>query len=376
MMQLRYAFPRENLMNSPTLNASALPPRPAYKDRRGWLIAFGVVEILIACCFLLMTLMVCVAAMAIPNMPKQPGQPEAPVGLVLIGAGFYGLVAAVFATVGIGSIQARNWARILAIVLSSLWLVFGVTGTLGFALMMPIMVHQQEAILSQNPAMQQGQLPPHFMTGLMTGMLIFGILAMVVLPLIFLIFYTRKSVKATCEGLWAPLSTAAAPGAMTALPTAVPAARRLPVPIVVAIVCFVLYGLSKLASMWLPMTILFGVTFHGAAARLILLALAAIDLYCAWSFFKLRIEGWWVAICAFVLFMASGITTLLRVDFRHVYDEVYRQMGMNPQQVSPYAVGFQPSSMHLLMATGWLVWAAFFVLLIYTKRYFSANHRA
>jgi hypothetical protein len=34
-------------MNNPALNASALPAIPAYKDRRGWLIAFGIVEIVV-----------------------------------------------------------------------------------------------------------------------------------------------------------------------------------------------------------------------------------------------------------------------------------------------------------------------------------------
>ena len=67
--------------------------------------------------------------------------------------------------------------------------------------------------------------------------------------------------------------------------------------------------------------------------------------------------------------------TLIRVDLRSFYDEVYRQMGMNPQQVSPYALGFDPRSMHFLMALGWLIWGAFFVFLVYTKRYFPANSK-
>src|SRR5262245_4030185 len=122
-------------MNNPVLNASALPPMQAYKDRRGWLIAFGIVEILIACFFLLVA---CLMALVIPNMPQQPAAPAPPGWIFLFAAGFYGTLAAVFAAAGIGSIQARNWARILMIVLSSLWLAFGVLGTLGFALVLPM----------------------------------------------------------------------------------------------------------------------------------------------------------------------------------------------------------------------------------------------
>ena len=81
----------------------------------------------------------------------------------------------------------------------------------------------------------------------------------------------------------------------------------------------------------------------------VVLAFAAVDLYCAWNFYKLRLRGWWVAIGFFVFSLLSGIVTLIRVDLRSFYDEVYRQMGMNPQQVSPYALGFDPRSMHFLM---------------------------
>jgi hypothetical protein len=104
-------------MNNPALNASALPPMAAYKDRRGWLIAFGVLEILIACFFLFMVLFM---AMVVPNMPKPPGQPELPSAIFYAGAMVYLVPAAIFAVGGIGSIRASNWARIFMIVVSCL----------------------------------------------------------------------------------------------------------------------------------------------------------------------------------------------------------------------------------------------------------------
>lgn len=111
------------------------------------------------------------------------------------------MLGGIFAAAGIGSIQARNWARILMIVLSSLWLAFGTLGTVGVIVIMPLMMRQQETILRQNPAAQAGQLPPNFMTIIMVISIIFQVFIMVLLPLIFLLFYTRKNVKATCEGL-------------------------------------------------------------------------------------------------------------------------------------------------------------------------------
>ncbi|PYX94141.1 MAG: hypothetical protein DMG67_02255 [Acidobacteria bacterium] len=374
-------------MNDIALNASGLPPLPgpAYKDRRGWLIAFGIVEILIACFFLLMC---CFMALVIPNMPRQPAQPEVPSGLFLVMAAFYGIMAAIFAAASIGSIRCRNWARILMIVLSSLWLAFGVLGTVGFIVVMPMILRQQETILRQNPAVGAAQLPPNFMTIVMAITIVFQVFVMVLLPLIFLIFYTRKNVKATCLALAAPATsstysaTPLSPGApayasaaTSGAPAVSAAAKGLPVPIVIAIVCFLVWCLSKLFALWLPITLLFGVTLRGVAARLVVLAFALVDLYCAWNFYKLRLRGWWVAIGFFVFSLLSGIVTLIRVDLRSFYDEVYRQMGMNPQQVSPYALGFDPRSMHFLMALGWLIWGAFFVFLVYTKRYFPANSK-
>jgi len=363
-----------------SLSGSLSLPTPPYKNRRGWLTAFGIVEILIACFFLFMT---ATMALLIPNMPKPPGQPELPSGIFYVVAMFYLVPAAIFAVGGIGSIRAKNWARIYMIVLSCLWLVFGILGTIVMAIIMPLVFRQQEGILQQNGAVGAGGLPPNFGTIILVVALVFQIVTMVLFPLIFLFFYTRKSVKATCQGLSAPASPSPSAGSFPSVATApasalisgasvsAPAAKGLPVPIIIAIVCFLFYGLSALAGLWLPITLFFGVILHGAAARLVVIALGAAHLYSAWCFYKLRIQGWWVAISFFVLVMLSGIVTLIKVDLRSFYDEVYRQMGMDPQRVSPYAFfSFDPNIMHFFMAIGWLVWAAIFVFLIYTKRYF------
>jgi hypothetical protein len=369
-----------------TLSSPSLPfsPTPAYKDRRGWLIAFGVLEILIACFFLFMVLFM---VLVVPNMPKPPGQPQVPNAIFYAGATVYLVPAAIFAVGGVGSIRARNWARIFMIVVSCLWLAFGVLGTVLLAVVMPLIFHQQETMLQQNGALPAGQLPPNFETIMLVFLLVFQIVTMVLFPLMLLFFYTRKSVKATCQAFSAPASSALPagpfPSAVTAptaapisgVPVLAPAGKGLPVPIIIAIICFLFYGVTKLAALWLPITLLFGVTLRGAAARLVVIAFAAVDLYCAWSFYKLRIQGWWVAIATFVLSMASGVTTLIRVDLRNFYDEVYRQMGMNPQQMGPYAFGFEPNVMHFFMAIGWLIWSAIFVFLIFTKRYFPEAHR-
>ena len=365
-------------MNAPV---GALPLLPTHKDRRGWLIAFGVVEILMACFFLLMA---AVMAALIPNIPRPAGQPAVPSGFFLAIGVFYGLLGGVFAAAGVGSIQAKNWARILMIVLSSLWLGFGVLGTLGCIAILPVMVRQEGAILQQNPAAQAGQLPPHFMTLMMIIMIVFQIFIMVLLPLVFLLFYTRKNVKATCE--W--LSAAALPPALpTNLPTApssvtlplipgssaaAPVKTGFPVPVILAVIWFSFIALSGLlTALMFPLTMVFGVKIQGMEARLIALALAGVNGYCAWGFYKLKIATWWTSLVVFAFSFVSGILAVIRGTTANLYEDVYRQMGIDPQQVRPFMLDAQ--TMRYLQSLGLLVFLALLGLILYSRRYFDAR---
>ena len=88
---------------------STLPvavPSP-YKSRRGWLIAFGVIEILVRCSFLLMILF-SVIAFLLPAAAQMPSGAMSPRALMVFVGLEYGLLAAVFFTGGIGSIRCKN----------------------------------------------------------------------------------------------------------------------------------------------------------------------------------------------------------------------------------------------------------------------------
>src|SRR3954465_10181852 len=109
-----------------------------YKDRRGWLIAFGIVQILIACFFLFMAGLTTFAVSAMPKTnPTPPAALLYRVGLLYVG------IAALFLTTGIGSIRAKNWARITILVLSWFWVVTGVFSVLFMALIIPTILRQQ-----------------------------------------------------------------------------------------------------------------------------------------------------------------------------------------------------------------------------------------
>src|SRR5208337_1108053 len=126
----------------------------------------------------------------------------------------YGLLAAVFFTSGIGSIRCKNWARILMLVVSGLWLAFGLIGTLVMALIVPTVMQQQPG--KHHPGLEHAAI---------AVMIAFSTVIMVLLPAIFLFFYSRKSVRATCL---AQQGTQAVTPAAGGIP-----APGLPVPLVI-----------------------------------------------------------------------------------------------------------------------------------------------
>src|SRR5436309_2035132 len=82
-----------------------------YKDRRGWLIAFGIVQILIACFFLLLA-----ASMGFASTTMPKGNPVPQTALLYVVCVMYLGGAAIFLAIGIGSIRAKEWARITSLV--------------------------------------------------------------------------------------------------------------------------------------------------------------------------------------------------------------------------------------------------------------------
>src|SRR5438270_1418036 len=121
----------DELQPSAPQSSAPLP----YKNRRGWLIGFGIVQILIACFFLLMT---AIMAFGVASLPKMsPGRPALPTAMLYVAALMYLGVAALFIVTGIGSIRAKNWARITILVISWLWLVTGVFCVLISVLIVP-----------------------------------------------------------------------------------------------------------------------------------------------------------------------------------------------------------------------------------------------
>jgi hypothetical protein len=170
-------------MNQPT----SVSPVAEFKDRRGGLICFGILMIVIGCvCALFVPLMFLGQMMSVKAIGGAPNY-----SMMAPGAVMYAMLAVAFVWLGIGSIMARRWARALLLVLSWIWLVSGIFVIVFMAFFLP-------AILANQPPGGY-QLPEAARVVTMIVMLGFMGVTLVVLPTVLVLFYRSPHVKATCE---------------------------------------------------------------------------------------------------------------------------------------------------------------------------------
>jgi len=336
---------------------SSLPvavPVP-YKSRRGWLIAFGVVEILIGVAFLLMLsfmmfFLLGPAAARMPPNAMSAGPISRPVLAAMAGLQ-YGLIAAIFFIAGIGSIRCRNWARIMMLVVSGLWLALGLMTTLFMGFMFPIIMRQRSAKISC-------ETQHTVIVGMITFMAILGI----ILPAIFLFFYSRKGVKATCL---AHNGTAVATFAAAGIP-----APSLPIPLAILGVWEAFGAFSMFAVLFMRVTMVFGVVLHGAAAVLVMLSYSVLSGGAAWFIFRQKLIGWKIALFKTGIWTISLIVTCLRnPDLL----QMYRQMGLNDQAVRIYEQA--PQLLTIIWVGIAVMMTVLLAFILYARSFFPAEER-
>ncbi len=178
-------------MGGPIAADTSAQPRVPFKNRRRWLIGFGVVEILIACACLLFVAITVVEFIAsdLPNRPTDAPFPGPADFMAMLVCG--GLVP-LFTVLGLGSIKCRNWARIASQIVGRSWLFIGVLISLFFVVVVPMVTEPQTWLSPQ-------QL--HLVTLAM-------VFIMVVVSATLLAFYSLKSVRATCRASARALTSA------------------------------------------------------------------------------------------------------------------------------------------------------------------------
>ena len=121
-----------------------------------------------------------------------------------------------------------------------------------------------------------------------------------------------------------------------------------------------------ITAFWIPVAGVMGYVLHGAAAHAVLAAYALIGGYCAWSFYKLRIEGWWTAVVWYGFSTLSALISAFTLDPL----AIQRQAGF----ITPESEKMFQALPHFFTAIqfGSAVFAlGFFIFLLTTRRYFQ-----
>lgn len=264
-------------------------------NRRGGLIFFGMVEILIG---LVCAALVPLTVLGIVMNARSMGRPLTWIELrsAVPGALAYGLLALFFVWVGIGSILARRWARALMLVMSWLWLLLG-------AIVMGFMVFFLRKTFVE--AAQAGTMPPQAQVVMTVVVAVLGFIY-IFLPALFVLFYKSRHVRATCERTdvrtrWTD---------------------RCPLPVLAVSLVLVFSGINVATSAVYGVLPCGGRLLTGAPAMAGLAAVALVCLVLAVPVYRLKCAGWWGTVALVVASAASTAVTFLRVDLLELYEKM------------------------------------------------------
>jgi len=238
------------------------------------------------------------------------------------------------------------------LIVSGIWLGIGLLSTLVMVFLFPVILRQQPV-----------HSPPEIQRVIMVVMIAFMTLFLVVLPAIFLFFYSRRSVRATCLAARGDQAgTLAAEGT---------SAAGFPVPLAILGACEALGALAVCATLFVPATFVFGVVLHGPSAVLVLLAHSILSAYAAWSIFRRKLIGWSIAMLKAGLWAVSLVVSYLRhPDLL----QLYREMGLRDQALRVYEQFPQILSVFWVgMIVGMTV---FLVFILYSRKFFPTEERA
>lgn len=284
--------------------STPVPPVLEFRDRRGGLIGFGILLVVLGClCALLAPLMF--VGQALTTVRTGVRADYHLLGPMIL---TYAGMAAVFTILGIGSILARRWARALALILAWVWLLSGIVGTAVMAFVLPKMFGGQ---------MPDGQsLPVGARQTMVAIAMAFIAVIYVVLPGLLVFFYGSRHVKATCEfrdpvRRW----TDACPLPVLALS--------------------LIMGFGALSLVLMPVVFRVAVPFFGVFATGwpeagLLVVLIGLSAYSAWSTYRLRLTGWWVLLVFLLVMTASTALTFARHDLL----EMYQLAGYSREQLA------------------------------------------
>lgn len=302
-----------------------------FRDRKGWLVFFGVVEILMGLvCLLLLGAMLLVFVFASNGTAGAAAMPLK----TLIGALFmYGLAAAFFITMGIGSILTRRWARAIMLMLSALWLSFGSIVLIMMFSLLPLMFN--------GPAMNGQQVQPGIAAAAKAITVVFSIIFFVIVPGVFFLFYRSPNVKATCKQRDPKRSW-----------------TDRPLPVLSLSFVSGLMAIGMTITLFTNIVLFFGIILTGIPAMIYEVTFGAIAAWSAWHLYHQRMQGWVAVAGLSVLGMLSWVVTLLRGNMLEMY-RAYGMTGKQLQQMTAIAELQHSPAFWLATILSALVWAGY-----------------
>ena len=313
----------------------------AFKDRKTGLVLFGIIHVIIGALCALGMLFTIIGMLAVTALGKGTVASMS-IGQMVLAVIFYLLLALWFVWMGIGSMLARRWARALIVITSWLWLICGIGGFIITVLFMPDIFSQ--LITGGEISQELAFIVQFIVTGFMAFILI-------IIPGVFILFYSSKHVKATCE-------------------QRDPRVRwtdKTPLSVITLSSIFGAVAISMLFLALYRWAIpFFGFVLSGIPGAVVVLVYVVLFAYAAWGTYKLRMRAWW---CGLLLTITSVIS--MGITFSCVgLLEFYEEMGM-PRESLDMIQEFSMFHGSTYLLVWGLMTIGFVGFLIYTKRYFT-----
>ncbi|NLV46916.1 MAG: hypothetical protein GXY07_20740 [Candidatus Hydrogenedentes bacterium] len=324
-------------MSDPEETLQSLP----FKDRRGRLIAGGILQIIAGVCCAFGLAFTVLGLVIFRDLADETNKTLLKIPM-LTGLCMYATETFCFLIMGLGSLSMRRWARALTLIAAWAWLVMGIATCIQMLFFMPKMF--QAMTHAESMPLDMGYISA------IIGMT-FIAFTYIVFPGILILLYSGNDVKRTCEHYNPELSWT------DKRPLSVLAASL--------VLCFQPFTFF-FTFLYLHNSSRFGSWFQGPLSLLIFTPGILVFLVLALGFYRLRTWAWWGAIIFIPLVFGFNAFTYTREN----PSEVLKNMGFDEKL-------FGDMDMEALMGNpgAWipsvLMMICFLGFLLYTKRYFE-----
>ncbi len=318
-------------------------PEAPFKERKGWLTFFGIVEILLGgfcLIFAAFSLLGMLMASQSREFMAAGAKPSSMITIFVL----YLLISILFIWLGIGSIGFKRWARSLSLLVGWYWLIPGIIMFIFFLFFFP-------GSLGQLPVQDEQQAV--ILKIILGIVLVFFFLFFILLPAAFILFYRSRNVKMTVEKYD-------------------PVARwtdKAPLPVIALSITFSYMGLylfSLISYNW--MMPFFGILLDGTAGMLFVLGNIALCFYLGFRLFQLKTNALKLAIAYWAIMIISFLLTFRQYD---IFD-MYSRFGMPQETIAQVRYMFPSlNSTILFLVFGGIVFAAGYFW--YVRRFFSTS---